>query len=202
MGDQIHQAIDVIIPCMSGVNGSEVGDEQDDDDKKLVNISGYETTKRPLYLIRRTKYLKPIREQLKAKNRLLLSAWCTYAYYSCEITEMQQKVLEHMTSTGAYHLIMELESTDHDRTDNHLKAIDERVTSTLNQLSDDQSITWSQWRKMRVSRSRSRLDSLYFLPNTRRVRHRLNPFLFDSFSLNIGECSNATNDELSSRLNN
>ena len=169
MVEEINQSIDVVVPCMDSVH-----DDAEEAGKTIIDISGYGSNTRPLYLIRRKKYLGPIRQQLKAKNRLLLRTLNTYAYYSCEITEMQQKVLEHMTSTRAYLVVMELTRTDHDHIDQHLKSIDERITSALNQLLDDRSITRAQWQRMRASRSRSRMDCLYFLPDTRQVRSMIN----------------------------
>jgi hypothetical protein len=50
MADQMNQAIDVFIPWMDEVDGSE-----DEDDEKIIDISGYKTNVRPLYLIKRQK---------------------------------------------------------------------------------------------------------------------------------------------------
>jgi hypothetical protein len=177
MVDQINQAIDVVIPCMIGMDGSE------DEDEKLIDLSGYGSKTRPLYLIKRKKDMASIRKQLSVKKRVLLRTFNTYAYYSCDIAEMQQKVSDHMTSTGAYSLIAELDSTDQDCIGTYLNTVDERVTCSLNQLLHDRSITFSQWQQMKVDRLESQLDSLYFLPNTRRVRHRIDSLY--SFSLNI-----------------
>ena len=164
MVDQINQAIDVVIPCMNGADGAE------DEDEKIIDISGYGTNTRPLYLIKRKKDIQLIRKQLFAKNRVLLRAFNTHAYYSCETTEIEQKALKHMASTGAYSLIVELDSTNQHCMDTHLNNMDKRITCMLNNLLQDQSITFSQWQQMKIERLGSRLDSLYFLPDTRRVR--------------------------------
>ncbi len=85
---------------------------------------------------------------------------------------MQQKVFEHMTNTCAYYLIMELNNTNQHYIKKHLNKINKRITLTLNNLLENQSITSSQWERMQVkqqSRRRRQLASLYFLPNTRRV---------------------------------
>jgi hypothetical protein len=177
MVDHINQAIDVVIPCLHGLDGS------DDEEEKMVDISGYGSNTRPLYLIKRKEDIELIRKRLSAKNRVLLRAFSTHAYYSCDIAEMQQKVLQHMTSTGAYSLIMELDKTKQHCIDTCLNNTDERVTCTLNRLLHDQSITFSQWQEMRVDRLDSRLDSLYFLPNTSRVSPMTNLFLFILFLL-------------------
>jgi hypothetical protein len=171
MVDQIDQAINIIVPWIDRINDDE-NDKEDDEDKKIIDISGYNTNIRPLYLIKRRKYIKVIRQQLQMKNRILLKAFNTYAYYSCTITEMQQKILEHMTNTGAYSLITELNRTNQDDVEKYLNIMDQRITLTLNNLLHDRSITASQRVKMEVNRSsrkRQRLDSLYFLPNIRRV---------------------------------
>jgi hypothetical protein len=63
---------------------------------------------------------------------------------------MQQKVLQHMTSTGAYSLIMELNETNQQDIEKHLNNMDKRITFTLNNLLHDQSITLSQWKKMKT----------------------------------------------------
>ena len=192
MVDQINQAIDVVIPCMHGIDGGE---------EKIIDLSGYGSKTRHLYLIKRKKDMASIRKHLSMKKRVLLRAFNSYAYYSCDIAEMQQKVHEHMASTGAYSMIVELDNTNRHCIDICLNGMDERVRCTLNTLLYDQSITFSQWRKMRVDRLESRLDSLYFLPNTRRVRALIDLSLSNSFSLNIGKCSMATHDQLSPWFN-
>jgi hypothetical protein len=164
MVDQINQAIDVVIPYMDEADGAE------DEDKKIIDISGYGTNTRPLYLIKRKRDVEWIRKRLFEKKRLLLRTFNTYAYYACDIAEMQQKVHEHMSNTGAYALRVELGSAHWHGIDTCLNEMDERVRCTLNTLWHDRSITFSQWQEMRVDRLNSRLDSLYFLPNTRRVR--------------------------------
>ena len=175
MVDQINQAIDVVIPCMNEADGA------DDEDEKIIDVSGYGTNTRPLYLIKRKKDLELIRKHLSMKKRVLLRTLNTHAYYSCATTEIEQKVRKHMASTGAYSLIVELDSTHQQYLDTHLNNVDERISCTLNHLLQDQSITFSQWQQMKVERCASRLDSLYFLPDTRRVRHTVDLFLFISF---------------------
>ena len=191
----MNQAIDIIIPCMIGMDGRE------HEDDRIIDLSGYGSKTRPLYLIKQKHDVELIRKRLLEKKRVLLRTFNTYAYYSCDIAEMQQKVLEHMTSTGAYSLIVELDNTNRHCIDTCLNDMDERVKCTLNTLLLDQSITFSQWRQMRVDRLDSRLDSLYFLPNTRRVRPLIDLFLSNSFSLNIGKCSMAANAQLSPWFN-
>lgn len=177
MVDHIDQAVDVVIPCMEGLDGSDDGRE------KIADISGYGSSARSVYLIKRKADIELIRKRLSMKNRLLLRAFNTNAYYSCDIAEMQQKVLEHMTSTSAYSLIMELDNINQHCIDTSLNNMDERVTSTLNRLLHDQSITFSQWQEMIADQLESLLDSLYFQPNTRRVRPMINLFLFILFLL-------------------
>ena len=177
MVDHLRQAIDVVIPCLPGLDGS------DDEEEKIVDISSYGSNTRPLYLIKRKEDIELIRKRLSAKKRVLLRAFSTNAYYSCDIAEMQQKVLQHMTSTGAYALIMALDKTKQRCIDTCLNNMDERVTCKLSRLLHDQSITFAQWQEMRVDRLESRLDSLYFLPNTRRVSPMTNLFLLIFFRL-------------------
>ena len=191
----MNQAIDIIIPCMIGMDGSESEDE------KIIDLSGYGSHSRPLYLVKQKHDVDLIRKRLLEKKCVLLRAFNSYAYYSCDIAEMQQKVYEHMASTGAYSLIVELDNTNGHCIDICLNDMDERVRCTLNTLLYDQSITFSQWRKMRVDRLDSRLDSLYFLPNTRRVRTLIDLSLSNSFSLNTGKCSMAANAQLSPWFN-
>jgi hypothetical protein len=174
MADQINQAIDVVIPCMDEAGGAE------DEDEKIIDLSGYGSKTRPLYLIKRRKDMASIRKDFSMKKRVLLRAFNSYAYYSCDIAEVQQKVHEHMASTGAYSLIVKLDSTNRDYLDTHLNNVDERITCTLNTLLQDQSIRFSQRQQMKVERPASRVDSLYFLPDTRRVRHTVDLFLFIS----------------------
>jgi hypothetical protein len=76
---------------------------------------------------------------------------------------------------------MELNHTNQHETENYLNMMDERITLTLNNLLHDQSITALQWARMKPNRSNARLDSLYFLPDTRRVRHIIDLSL--SFSI-------------------
>jgi hypothetical protein len=191
----MNQAIDIIIPCMIGMDGSE------NEDEKIIDLSGYGSKTRPSYLIKRKKDIASIRKDLSMKKRVLLRAFNSYAYYSCDIAEMQQKVREHMACTGAYSLITELDNTNRHYIDVCLNTMDERVACSLNQLLHDRSITFSQWQQMKVDRLDSRLDSLYFLPNTRRVRALTNLSLSNSFSFNLGKCSMSANAQLSPWFN-
>ena len=193
--DHMNQAIDIIIPCMIGMDGG------DNEDEKIIDLSGYGSKTRPLYLIKRQKDIASIRKDLSMKKRVLLRTFNSYAYYSCDIAEIQQKVHEHMTNTGAYSLIMELDTSNRHCIDTSLNDMDKRVRCTLNTLLHDRSITFSQWQQMKVDRLESRLDSLYFLPNTRRVRALTDLSLSNSFSLNIGKCFMAANAQLSPWFN-
>ena len=47
--------------------------------------------------------------------------------------------------------------------------IDYQITTKLNELFHDKMIIYSHWQTMIISRSTSQFDTLYFLPNTRRV---------------------------------
>jgi hypothetical protein len=69
-------------------------ENENDEDEKIIDISGYNTNQRPVYLIKRRKYIGIIRRQLKMKNCILLKVFNTYAFYSGTITEMKQKVVE------------------------------------------------------------------------------------------------------------
>jgi hypothetical protein len=191
----MNQAIDIIIPCVIGMDGREHENE------RLIDLSGYGSNSRPLYLIKQKHDVELFRKRLLEKKRVLLRAFNSYAYYSCDIAEMQQKVHEHMASTGAYSWLVELDNTNRHCIDICLNGMDEQVRCTLNTLLYDQSITFSQWRKMRVDRHESRLDSLYFLPNTRRVRTLADLSWSNSFYLNIGKCSMAADAQLSPWFN-
>jgi len=191
MVDQINEAVDIIVPfkdydevtvaaaAAANENKDQNDDDDDDEDEKIISLLGYKanTVVRPLYLVKRKKYVKLIQEQLYAKNRLLLKTlYKPSTYYSCEITEMQEKVSKHMIGTDAYLLIMKLNETNQDDCmEKYLDKIDQQITSTLTNLLSDQSITLLQWHQMKVNRQQSeirrqrRLNSLYFLPDTRRV---------------------------------
>ena len=164
MVDQIHQAIDVIIPCMDIVDGSD-GNKTE----KIIDISRHRTNGRPLYLIKRNKYTESVRKQLKAKYRLLLKSFNTYAFYSCGIVEMQEKVCQHMTSTGAYSLMMEFNETNQHYIKGYLDKIDKQLTSTLDNLLQNRLITPSQRERLKVNQPKRDFNSLYFQPDTRRV---------------------------------
>ena len=176
MVDQIDQSIDIAIP----LNDSIYQDKEESEDNKIIKISSIEITTRPLYQITRNKYIDTIEEQLKEKNRILLKAYNTYAYYSCDTTEMKQKVAEHMTRTGAYALMVVLDENNQHYIGKYLDCLDQRITLTLDSLLHDKLITSSQWKKMKVYRDKGRLDSLYFLPETRRVSHRISITTFVS----------------------
>ena len=65
MVDQINQAIDVVIPCMNEADGA------DDEDEKIIDLSGYGSKTRPLCLIKRRKDIASIRKDLSMKKRVL-----------------------------------------------------------------------------------------------------------------------------------
>ncbi|CAF4700802.1 unnamed protein product, partial [Rotaria sp. Silwood2] len=108
-----------------------------------------------------------------------------YAYYSCERTEMQEKVLEHMIRTGAYRFIMELNVTDQHYIEIIFNSIDHHITDKLNNLCHDKLISYSQWEKLNANRSTNRLDTLCFLPDTRRENVPFNPMIQTHHRLTI-----------------
>ena len=165
MVDQINQAIDVVIPWIDEADGCE------DEYEKIIDISGYKTNARPLYRIQHRKDIELIRRQFRAKNRVLWRAYHTYAYYSCETSEIHQKVQEHMIRTGAYCFIMNSNETNQYYTNKYLNDINQRITTVLNTLLHDQWITYRQWQKMIEHHFKGTFDSLYFLPDTRKVGH-------------------------------
>ena len=143
--------------------------KDDDEEPMLVNIAAIKANERPLYQITQKRHIETIRRELEERNRVLLQAYNTYAYYSCAKTEMQQKVLDHMTTTGAYSLIMELNDSNQHFIEKVVKRMDKRITLTLDKLLAAQLITFSHYNKMKINQSKRRLDTLYFLPDTRRV---------------------------------
>ena len=99
MDDQFNQAIDIIVPWMDKRDESEEEEEEEEEDdheekeegegetnnakRKMIQLCACTKTGRPLYLIRRRKYIEPILKQLQVTNRLLLNTYNTHAYYSC-----------------------------------------------------------------------------------------------------------------------
>ncbi|CAF2890422.1 unnamed protein product [Rotaria sp. Silwood2] len=170
MVDEINQSIDIVIPWMNDV------DENETEDEKIIHIGGYKTNGRPLYLIKRRNDIDFIRKQFAEKNHLLLKTFNTYAYYSCDITEMQHKVLQHMINTGAYSFIMEFNYTNqYNIEEEYLNIMDKRITFILNNLLNNQSITLLQRKKMKANLNGRRLNSLHFLPNTRKENVPFHP---------------------------
>ena len=165
MVDQITQAVNVIIPWKD-----ETG-EIEDENEKISHIFADKANTRPIYLIKRRKDTKLIQQQLKTENRILLRTLNTYAHYSCKITEMQQQILQYMTDTGAYSLIMEVQCTNQHDIEEHLNNMHQQIIYTLNNLLHDRSITLLQWKRMKPDQSERKVDSLYFLPDTRKVKY-------------------------------
>ncbi|CAF2890491.1 unnamed protein product [Rotaria sp. Silwood2] len=183
MADQINQAIDIVIPWMEYEN-----DGNDDDDEhmeKIISLSDCKGNGRPLYQITRKKYFEIIRQQLQANNRILFIAYNTYAYYSCEKNELQQKVHEHMTRPGIYRLIMELNDTNQHHIEEVLNKMDNEITTKLNLLFDDKLISHAQWQKLSMYRLNTRLNTLYFLPDTRRDHVPFHPMIYDRHHLTM-----------------
>ena len=60
--DHTNQAIDIIIPCMIGMDGSEHEDE------KIIDLSGYGSKTRPLYGIKQKHDVELIRKRLLEKS--------------------------------------------------------------------------------------------------------------------------------------
>ena len=208
MNDQFNQAIDIVVPWIDKPDESEEEEEEDSNreekeegeeetnnaKRKMIQLCASTKTGRPLYLIRRRKYIEPIRKQLQVTNRLLLNTYNTHAYYSCRISEMNEKVSEHICRTSAYRLITKLDDSHPSYLKNTLMDIDYQITTKLNELFHDKMITYSQWQTMIINRPTSQFDTLYFLPNTRRVccsnssihffcSHSITLFVFDIFFL-------------------
>ena len=180
MVDQINKAIDVVVSCMDQLHRNE--NDNNDNEEKLINISSdYETNNRPVYQITRRKYLDHIRQQLQMKNRILLRTLNTYAYYSCERSDIQQKIFEHMTQTDAYHLIMELHERNQHHLENVLKTMNKQIMTKLNHLYHTKLISYLQWQKLINNRLNSRLDILYFLPNICQVRYTTNDLFLNDY---------------------
>ncbi|CAF3857895.1 unnamed protein product [Rotaria sp. Silwood1] len=174
MVDQINQAIDIVVPWMDNMDDN----DDDDDNEKIINLSGDEINeRRPLYQITRKKYLNIIRQQLQTNNRILLPTYNLYAYYSCELTLMQQKVHEHMTRTGAYRLIMELDQTNPYSLKEFVKKMNNDIMKKLNCVLHNKLITYAQWKQMSTNRSNSQLNTLYFLPDTRQANVPFHPMV-------------------------
>ena len=117
MNDQFNQAIDIVVPWMDKLDESEEEEEEEGEGetnntkRKMIQLRTCTKTRRPLYLIRRRKYIEPIRKQLQATNRPLLNTYNTHAYYSCRISEMKEKVSEQRRRTSAYRLITKLDDS-------------------------------------------------------------------------------------------
>jgi hypothetical protein len=198
MVDQINESIDVVVRWMDGKPRK--GD--DDEEPMIVNISAYKANERPLYQITQKGHMETIRRELEERSRLLLTVYNTYAYYSCARTEMQQKVLDHMTSTGAYCSIMTLNDSNQHLIEKVVKRMDKRITLTLDKLLAAQLITSAHYNTMKVNPSKRRLDTLYFLPDTRRVSLNVNVAIVFSTFIRIGRCSISSYDCLSLWINN
>ena len=180
MDDQFNQAIDIVVPWMDKLDESEEEEEEEEegeDDieekeeregetnnakRKMIQLCTSTKTRRPLYLIRRRKYIEPIRKQLQATNRPLSNTYNTHAYYSCRISEMKEKVSEQRRRTSAYRLIAKLDDSHQSYFKNTLMDIDYQITTKLNELFHDKMITYSHWQTMIISRSTSQFDTLFF----------------------------------------
>ncbi|CAF1336877.1 unnamed protein product [Adineta steineri] len=129
--------------------------------------------------------MKTIENQLKLKDRLLLKVFNTYAYYCCEIAEMQQKVLDYMNNTGAYALIIEFNETNQYRRQEYIQIMDKQITEVLNSLLRKKSITLQQWKWMKINRWKMELSTLYFLPDTHTENVTFHPMTICHYSLTI-----------------
>ena len=115
---------------------------------------------------------------------------------------MEQKVLDHMTSTGAYSLIMILNDSNQHFIEKVVKRMDKRITLTLDKLLAAQLITSAHYNTMKVNPAKRRLDTLYLLPDTRRVSLNVNVAIVFSIFIRIGICSLSSYDCLSLWINN
>jgi hypothetical protein len=88
-----------------------VDDEEDCVKQRQINTSNMRTLelsfmelgqRPPFICIRKRKYIRPIQQQLKNKNYLLIPVYNGNTFYLCATSEMEQKVSEHMVSMGAY----------------------------------------------------------------------------------------------------
>ncbi|CAF2935437.1 unnamed protein product [Rotaria sp. Silwood2] len=176
MVEQIHhQAIDVVLPWMDNMYENE---DDNDNNEKIINLSEYTMNERPLYRVTRKDYLNIIRQQLQANECILLTAYNTYAYYACALTEMKLKIHEHMTRTGAYHLMMEFHSTHSYVMEEVVKKMDYRIMKKLDSFLHNKLISYWQWLQMSINQLNSRLNFLYYLPDTRRVNVPFHPMFY------------------------
>jgi len=90
-------------------------------------------------------------------------------------------VSEHITQTGAYSLVEELNDTNPNCVQQNLDNIVKQVTSLLNDLLERQCLTDIQVQQMKIERSMVQMDYLYFLPDARQVGIIFFRFFIDGY---------------------
>ena len=167
MVDRIHQAVDVVCPCAPCSNRE--NQMKSDHDTKIVLLSNDPNRRRPLYEIKSMTDFETVQKEFQAQHRILLPTFNTHAYYSCEKSEMEQSIQDHITSTNAYRLMMELDDITQYHFDTLIEQRDRHIATTLNTLFHYHLLTYTQWQQLITHPLRTRYDLLYFLPGLRRV---------------------------------
>lgn len=155
----------------------------------IALISDNRQRRRPLYEVKLAEDLDIVRQELNNQNRILLPLYNTYAYYSCEQSEMDQKIQHHMTSTNAYRFLMDCNEIDNENLNKFLIERDHHITIILNNLLHFHCITFTQWQQLICHSIHSQYDLLYFLPNIRIDPIEFRPMILNRhrFTLNIDQ---------------
>lgn len=84
----------------------------------------------------------------------------------CQRSDLEAKIPTHVTQTGAYRFIEELNDTNSTCIRQQLDGVVEKVTALLQDLLARPCITDSQFYQMAVECSMARMDYACFLPDT------------------------------------
>ncbi|CAF3316270.1 unnamed protein product [Rotaria sp. Silwood2] len=125
-------------------------------------------------------------QEVKNNGGVLLDMFNSNTIYLCDKYEMDEKVSKHMTQTGAYSLIQELNETNPIYVQQHLNKGVEQVTSLLNDLLERQCLTNIQVQQMSVQRSIVQMDYLYFLPDAHQKNIPFQPVMICCLGPTIG----------------
>lgn len=104
------------------------------------------------------------------QGNILLDVFNSNGIYLCERREMNEKVSQHMTQTGAYLLMEQLNNANRTCVGQYLNQMVEEVNSLVDNLHECQGLSDIQVQQMRiVELSKVQMNYLFFLPDPRQV---------------------------------
>ena len=109
------------------------------------------------------------RQHLHDTETVLLDIYNSNGLYMCQQSDLEEKIRAHVTRTGTYTFIEELNDANPSCIRRQLDNVVEKVTTLLKDLLARQCMTDSQFYQMSIERAMVRMDYGCFLPDPSKV---------------------------------